>query len=73
MCKKMSVLSTGKTPMKEAEEMLVGLANSPPIEETRLCTHFTSFRVGPFVLTQPVSDDEMKLIEYMMNEDLDQG
>ncbi|XP_024955347.2 uncharacterized protein LOC112498549 isoform X2 [Citrus sinensis] len=73
MCKKMSVSSTGKTPMKEAAEMLVGLANSPPIEETRPCTHFTGFRVGPFVLTQPVSDVEMKLIEYMMNEDLDQG
>lgn len=62
MYKKIGVSSTGKSPMKEVAEMLVGLASSPPINETRPCIHFSSFRVGPFMLLCPVSDAEMKFV-----------
>lgn len=52
--------------------MLFGMANTTDNNETSGRAPAGRLRVGPFVVVTPVSVDEMKLIDYMMNEDLDE-
>lgn len=52
-------------------KMLVGLVNEQVNDRESEYTHIGCFKAGPFVVHWPVSNLHMKLIEYIMNEDLD--
>lgn len=52
--------------------MLVGLGLGHVKYWEAECTRIGRFRAGPFVVRSPVSDLHIQLIEYIMNEELDQ-
>lgn len=68
----MEALLLVKNDSNLAVGMLFGMVNTTDKNETTGRAPTGHLRVGPFVVATLVSVDEMKLIDYMMNEDLDE-